>query len=240
MIDVGLKIQIAAVAGSTTPVESWITLKDCTAMPALIQPSTKIATDYIGDAFTGEILGKRAITGLDFTFAYDGGALGNQFRILSDIDDNNEQRWLRVTYPDGTKFELLVECEVTLIAPTPSGELNYTLSVTPIRNTVGELILVVYPDEVDPLVTQYTVTNTLSHCTSNNAAAKVNAEAPYVATLTADGGFSMSGAEVSITMGGATITTDAYNSNTGVITIPAVTGDIVITATAKADTSVIS
>lgn len=232
MIDIGLKIQIAAAAGSTTPVASWITLKDCTAMPALIQPSTKIATDYIGDEFTGEMLGKRAVTGLDFTFAYDGGSQGNQFRILSDIDDNNEQRWLRVTYPDGTKFELLVECEVTLIAPTPSGELTYTLSVTPVRNTIGELILVIYPDDEDPLAAQYTVTNTLSHCTSNNSAVKANAEAPYAATLTAADGYTMTGATVSITMGGVNITTTAYNSTTGVITIPAVTGNLVITATA--------
>lgn len=151
MIDIGLKIEIAKAAGKTAPVPEWIQLKDCTAMPALIQPSSKITTDFIGDEFTGEMLGKRAITGLDFTFAYDGGKTGSQFRVLSDMDDNNEQRWLRVTYPDGTKFEILVEAEVTLVPPTPSGEIDYTLSVTPVRNDIGELIIVVYPDETDPL-----------------------------------------------------------------------------------------
>lgn len=232
MIDVGLKIQIAAAAGASTPVASWITLKDCTAMPALIQPSSKIATDFIGDEFTGEMLGKRAITGLDFTFAYDGGASGNQFRILSDIDDNNEQRWLRVIYPDGTKFELLVECEVTLVAPTPSGEIDYTLSATPVRNSIGELILVTYPDEDDPLAVQYTVTNTLSHVTTNNPAVKANEDAPYAATLSAADGYTLTGGTVSVTMGGNNITATAYNSTTGVVSIPAVTGNIVITATA--------
>lgn len=154
MIDTGIKIEIASAAGSTAPVVAWNVLKDCVAMPALIQPSSKIATDFIGDQFTGEMLGKRAITGLDFTFAYDGGGEGKQFRILSDIDDNDENRWLRITYPDGTKFELLVACEVTLVPPTPSGEIDYTLAVTPVRNTIGELILVVYPDEADPLEDQ--------------------------------------------------------------------------------------
>lgn len=151
MIDVGMKIEIAKASGTTTPVAQWVELKDCSAMPALIQPSTKITTDFIGDEFTGEMLGKRAVTGLDFTFAYDGGAEGKQFRTLSDMDDNNEQHWMRVTYPDGTKFELLVECEVTLVAPTPSGEIDYTLSVTPVRHTLGDLIMVIYPTETDPL-----------------------------------------------------------------------------------------
>lgn len=151
MIDVGMKIEIAKAPGTTAPVAQWLELKDCSAMPALIQPSTKITTDFIGDEFTGEMLGKRAVTGLDFTFAYDGGAEGKQFRTLSDMDDNNEQHWMRVTYPDGTKFELLVECEVTLVAPTPSGEIDYTLSVTPVRHALGDLIIVVYPTETDPL-----------------------------------------------------------------------------------------
>lgn len=151
MIDVGMKIEIATAAGTTAPVSAWTELRDCTAMPALIQPSTKITTDFIGDEFTGEILGKRAVTGLDFTFAYDGGATGKQFRILSDMDDNNEKHWMKITYPDGTKFELLVECEVTLVPPTPSGEIDYTLSVTPVRHTLGELIMIIYPEGTDPL-----------------------------------------------------------------------------------------
>lgn len=161
MIDVGIKIEIATAAGETAPVTGWRELKNCTVMPALLQPSSKIGVDYIGDAYTSEILGKKAITGLDFTFAFDGskGATtgvnpkpADQFRFLCDIDDNNERHFLRVTYPDGTKFELLVECEVTTPAPAPSAEILYTLSVTPCRTSVfDELIEVVYSDETDPL-----------------------------------------------------------------------------------------
>lgn len=154
MIDVGIKIEIATAAGETKPVAAWKELKNCTAMPALIQPSTKIATDYIGDEFTGEMLGKRAITGLDFTFAFDSSATGSQFRFLADADDNNEKHYLRVTYPDGTKFEMLVECEVTLVAPAPSAEVDYTLSVTPVRtDNLEDLIQIVYVGETDPLAT---------------------------------------------------------------------------------------
>ena len=234
MIDIGMKIEIAEAAGSTYPVTSWRQLKDCTAMPALIQPSTKIATDYIGDEFTGEILGKRAITGLDFTFAYDGGAPGYQFRVLSDMDDNNEQHWLRITYPDGTKFLILVECEVTLVAPTPSGELTYTLSVTPARNTIGELVIVVYPDEDDPLAQEFTVTNTLTGASNSNSAVKVREGSSYVGTISAEEGYTLTGATVSVTMGGVDITANVWDASTKVISIPAVTAALVITVTAVA------
>ncbi len=153
MIDTGITIEIANPPGATVPVLSWTTLADCSAMPALIQPSSKIPTDFIGDEFTGEMLGKRAIAGLDFTFAYDGGKTGQQYRTLSDIDENNQDTWFRVTYPDGTKFILLVQCETTHVAPTPSGILSYNLAVTPQRNAIGDLIIVVYPDETDPTET---------------------------------------------------------------------------------------
>lgn len=230
MIDVGIKIEIAAAAGTTAPVASWIQLKDCTTMPALIQPSTKIATDFIGDEFTGEMLGKRSVTGLDFVFAYDGGLSGSQFRTLSDIDDNNEQRWFRVTYPDGTKFEMLVECEVTLVAPTPSGEIDYTLSVTPCRNAIGELIIVVYPDEADALAVTYSVSTTLSHCTGDNPATAASSGSTYRNVISAANGYTLAGATVSVTMGGVNITSTAYSN--GIVAIPNVTGNIAISVAA--------
>ena len=152
MIDIGIEISIAKAGGATVPVTAWEKLNDCVSMPALIQPSTKIATDFIGDEFTSEMLGKRALTALDFVFAYDTGDEGGQFRFLADAaDDDAEGRWLRVKYPDGTLFEMLVRLEVSLIAPAPSAELDYTLSVTPIRNTIGDLIIITYPDGSSPL-----------------------------------------------------------------------------------------
>ena len=154
MIDIGLKIEIATAAGDTKPVAAWTQLKDCTAMPALIQPSSKIATNFIGDKYTGEMLGKQAVAALDFTFAYDGGADTDQFRKLSDMADNDEKHWMRITYPDGTKFQLLAKFEVSLVAPMPSGEIDYTLSVVPVRNGIGDddkLIIVTYVGGSDPL-----------------------------------------------------------------------------------------
>jgi hypothetical protein len=161
MIDVGIKIEIdetgsTTAADPTTPVTKWLQLKDCTALPALMQPSSKIATDFVGDKFTGEIAGKKGVTGLDFTFAYDGGDTTNQYKKMYDMDAADSKHWLRVTYPDGTKFELLVKVETSLVAVAPSAEIDYTVSFTAVRSSLqafgGDLIHVVFKSDTDPLV----------------------------------------------------------------------------------------
>ena len=65
--------------------------------------------------------------------------------------------------------------------------------------------------------------------TSNDAVAAEDGTA-YSATITAADGYTMS--SVTITLGGTDITSTAYNSDTGVVSIAAVTGDVVITAKA--------
>ena len=84
-------------------------------------------------------------------------------------------------------------------------------------------------DLVDTPAT-YTVTNTLSHCTSNNVATTTIANEPYVATITASAGYKLEGATVEITMGGVDITSDVYKD--GTISILSVSGNIEIKVTA--------
>lgn len=80
------------------------------------------------------------------------------------------------------------------------------------------------------------VTNVLTHCTTNNSATTVTIGSSYTAILTADTNYWLG--SVTVTMGGVDITATVYSS--GTITIPAVTGDIVITATAVAAVSSLS
>ena len=83
----------------------------------------------------------------------------------------------------------------------------------------------------------FTVTNTLSNCASSNAAASIGINESYAATITANSGYTLDGATVSITMGGTGITDSAYSN--GTISIPSVTGALVITiAAAKEQTMV--
>ena len=78
-------------------------------------------------------------------------------------------------------------------------------------------------------VAKHTVTQTLSHCTSSYTAEDISDGASLRSTLTAETGYTMTGATVTVTMGGETVS-GAYSS--GVVSIPTVTGNVVITATA--------
>lgn len=79
----------------------------------------------------------------------------------------------------------------------------------------------------DALYNRYwEVTNTLSGCTTSNAVEQVVKNGAYSATITAKTGFTLTGATVSVTMGGVDITSTAYSN--GTITIAAVTGALAI------------
>lgn len=90
-----------------------------------------------------------------------------------------------------------------------------------ISGDVGEVV--VPPQE-------YTVTNTLTGCTSSNAATTVTEGDTYYATITASSGYVLDGATVMVKMGGTEVTALYYAD--GVISIPDVSGNIEITITA--------
>lgn len=73
------------------------------------------------------------------------------------------------------------------------------------------------------------VSNTLVNCSTNNAVKYVVDGNGYAATITADEGYTLDGATVTITMGG--INMSQYYSS-GTISIPQVTGNISISVTA--------
>ena len=77
--------------------------------------------------------------------------------------------------------------------------------------------------------TAYTVTNTLTHTTNSNTAASVYEYQSYEGTLAAEATYTLG--TPTITMGGTDITSSVYDSETGKISIPLVTGNIVITCT---------
>lgn len=77
---------------------------------------------------------------------------------------------------------------------------------------------------------EYTVTNTLTGCTSSNTATTVTEGDTYYATITASNGYVLDGATVVVKMGGTEVT-ELYYAD-GVINIPDVSGNIEITITA--------
>ena len=84
-------------------------------------------------------------------------------------------------------------------------------------------------------IPSYAVTNTLTRCTTSNAATHVDEGSSYTATISANSGYTLS--SVTVTMGGTDITATAYSSSTQTINIASVTGAIVVTATATSSAS---
>ena len=70
----------------------------------------------------------------------------------------------------------------------------------------------------------------MTNVTTSNEAVASQDGTSYTATLTANSGYTLG--EVTVKMGEVDITATAYNADTGVISIAAVTGDVVITAKA--------
>lgn len=99
---------------------------------------------------------------------------------------------------------------------------------TPVTLTVSDGIITV-PEfivggavtvSVSATSTNYSVTNTLANCTSNNSATSVSHGASYSATLTADSGYTLTGGDYSVYMGGNDITANSCTVNSdGTITI---------------------
>lgn len=95
--------------------------------------------------------------------------------------------------------------------------------------TVNEEIK--YADEVE---NTYGVIYNLSGAGCSNSSAVVVENAGYTTTIIVSAGYVLD--SVTVTMGGVNITSTAYNN--GVISIPAVTGNVIITVTTIADSTV--
>lgn len=85
-------------------------------------------------------------------------------------------------------------------------------------------------------IPRYTITNNLSEkAASSNSVTSIDEGQSYTATITTLSGYEIK--DVTVTMGGADITSSVYSG--GTITIPEVTGDIVITVTTSGYTNMI-
>lgn len=80
-------------------------------------------------------------------------------------------------------------------------------------------------------IVKYTITNRLAHVTNGNGATSIRENKAYNAVLTPDSNAEMK--SVVITMNGVDITSSVYDSQTASISIPSVTGNVVITAKAQ-------
>lgn len=94
--------------------------------------------------------------------------------------------------------------------------------------TKEDVIITINEEIENEDITKYSVVNYLTNCTNSNSATTVKEGSAYSATITANTGYTIKSAYA--TMGGSVVSV-----NDGVINIASVTGDIVITAEAVAD-----
>lgn len=98
---------------------------------------------------------------------------------------------------------------------------DQSLNITALETALGQ-------SSTDTETVYYTITNTLTNVTNENANTQVLGNSSYVATLTANSGYAID--SVTVTMGGVDITSSNYAD--GVINISNVSGNIEIIASA--------
>ena len=90
-------------------------------------------------------------------------------------------------------------------------------------------------EEVEPdTPTTYTITRNLTNCTSSSEVTSISEGLAHTETITANNGYTLTGATVSVTMGDSDITSSYSN---GVLNISSVTGNIVLTVSAVQETT---
>lgn len=144
-----------------------------------------------------------------------------------------------VVYSDDTLDSLKPYLVVTATYSDSSTEelasTAYTLSGT---LTVGtSTITATYYGKTDTFsvtvsapVQHYAIVNNLTHVASSNPTVTVDENDSFATSLGVQTGYTLQ--SVSVTMGGVDVTSTVYNSGTQSISITAVTGNVVITATA--------
>ena len=95
-----------------------------------------------------------------------------------------------------------------------------------IANVTGNIVIT-----ASAAINEYTITQTLTHCTTDITETEVTYGSSISGTVTADSTYAIS--SVTVTMGGVDITSTAYDSTDDSISIGSVTGNVVITATAS-------
>lgn len=94
----------------------------------------------------------------------------------------------------------------------------------------SKFIVTINEEIVESAKKIYSISNLLTNCTSSNNIITVEEGASYKATITANDGYTLENATVTVIMNGVNITSSVYKN--GIITIASVTGNVTITAVA--------
>lgn len=105
----------------------------------------------------------------------------------------------------------------------------YSDGTISVSSAIGDIVITATASRTIEETITHTITNDLTNVINDNSATMTNENDSYTANITAKSGYTID--TVTVTMGGEDVTSTVYAN--GVITINAVIGDVVITATAS-------
>ncbi|MGM9544158.1 MAG: SGNH/GDSL hydrolase family protein [Romboutsia timonensis] len=154
---------------------------------------------------------------------------------IVNIASNNTDVTVSPTLLTFTSDDYSTAQTVTVSCAEDDDTTNDTATITLSSKNVSDVTvtITVTDNDEETITTTYTVTNNLTNVTNSNSVTSIEKNTSYTATLTAKDGYTLD--TPTITMGGTNITSTVYAD--GTITIDAVTGDIVITASATQSSS---
>lgn len=206
------------------PLEVWTvnTEAEILAMPSYVSGVTSDNT------IAGKVLYNAALTYVPPVSNYVPATGITLDKTSLTFDLPNTQTIVATVTPSNASDKVVWKSSSTAVATvsggvvTPVGDGSCTITAT--AGSVSATCSVT----VAMAVNTHTITRTLVGCTSSSTAASVMEGAPHTETITADDSYTLEGAEIVITMGGVDISDKFVD---GVLSIDAVTGDIVITIT---------
>lgn len=211
---------IIAGGGSGITKAQWdmmIELFRCTVYDSSILPNPKSVIDALEDSIENI-----PSTGLSLSTQSVSATSTDVITVTASLTPSNSTDSIYATSSDSSVCTVNVNNKT--ISITPVGDGTATITVTT-DSGISKTISV----SCD-LPTLYSITNNLTGCSSSNSATQISEGSAYNATLTVDDE-TYSFVSATITMGGVEVTGTAFSS--GTISIPNVTGNIVITVVAE-------
>lgn len=139
-----------------------------------------------------------------------------------------------LTVEDGYKFsDISITMGGSVVTDSVFDESTMTITISSVTGNIT-IAAIAVEDSSGSEITTYTVTNNLTNCSSSNTFTSIVEGATYSTTITANTGYVIQ--SITVTMSGSDITS-MVTSEDGTISIDDVSGDIVITATAKVSTT---
>ena len=176
---------------------------------------------YMRNTF-GYLYGTVAVTGISLSASSGTLRVGESFALAASLIPSNATNKGVLWISGNPDVATVADGVVTAVAP---GSARITAATEEGGYSAYYDLTV---ELVSEDITYYTITNELTNVSASNSTARVASGSAYSSTLTVPEGYTMGA--VRVTMGGVDVTADVYLD--GVINIPAVTGDVVMTASA--------